>query len=815
MIRGLHYHRGFPLAVCLALGAVLCCAEPAGADDFRQPLSAFFTRFCNECHAGGAREGGLALDELGADLGDAATFAKWERVFDRVKNGEMPPGDAEQPGKQQRASFASSLGGPLTKAHAAAKGTVLRRLNRREYKNTLNDLFGTHLDLESQLPQDGRSHEFDNVGDALGISMVQMQRYLEAADQVLDAAIATTTEKPMAEVKRATYAETREAQRHLGKQWLKLDDGAVVFFRKLSYPTGMLRTANVRRTGRYQIRVTGYAYQSDEPITFSVGATTFARGAEKPTFGYYSMPPGKPSTIELEAWISRNYMIQIEPYGIVDADYAIKNHGIENYRGPGLAILHVELKGPLVDPFPSRGHRLLLDGIDRREVEPRNPADKKKSWYQPKFEVVSQQPSEDARRVIRRVAARAFRRPLEERQVAPYVRLFEAQLEQGAGFEPALRTAVAAVLCSPEFLFLPEGAGPLDDFALASRLSYFLTRTLPDEPLVGLARAGKLTSDAETLAAEVERLLNDARSDRFVEDFTDAWLNLRDIDFTSPDRNLFPEFDPFLRYSMVEETRLFFRELIEQNLRAKNIVQSDFAMLNKRLAEHYGIAGVAGPEIRRVPLPPGSVRGGFLSQASVLKVSANGTNTSPVVRGAWVLQRILGQTPPPPPPGVPGVEPDVRGAATLRELLDKHRNLESCGVCHRQIDPPGFALESFNPIGGWRDRFRSLGEGERVNLEINGRKVRYKRGPAVDATGEMPDGRTFAGYREFREFLAADEDALARTLATKLLTFATGREMGFSDRAAIDRIVEQSRARGHGVRELIQLVVQSEVFRSK
>ncbi len=224
---------------------------------------------------------------------------------------------------------------------------------------------------------------------------------------------------------------------------------------------------------------------------------------------------------------------------------------------------------------------------------------------------------------------------------------------------------------------------------------------------------------------------------------------------------------------------------------------------------------MAGPEIRRVKLPVGSERGGFLSQGSVLKVSANGTNTSPVVRGVWVAERILGETPPPPPPGIPGVEPDIRGAKTLRELLDKHRNLDNCRVCHQKIDPPGFALESFNPIGGWRDRFRSLGEGEKVKLEIDGRKVRYKLGPPVDASGQLPDGRQFAGYLEFRDQLASDPDRLAKTLATKLLIFATGREMGFSDRAEIARIVKTSAQNGHNVRDIVHLVIGSEIFRHK
>ena len=568
-------------------------------------------------------------------------------------------------------------------------------------------------------------------------------------------------------------------------------------------------------TGRYRIKVTGYAYQSDKPITFAVGATTFQRGAPKPTFGYYSFSPGQPTSIELTAWIENNYMIEITPWGISDPDNQIRKNGIDSYQGPGLAINHVELEGPIVDEFPSRGHQLIFAGLNRKEIEPKDRAARKKPWYVPQFEIVSEAPLRDATAMLTRVASKAFRRPVSADEIEDYVALFKAQSDEGANFEEALRTAVVAIFTSPEFLFLQEPAGRLDDFAIASRLSYFLTRTAPDEPLLEAAAKSQLSKDPEVLLAHARRLLDDPRSERFVIDFTDAWLNLRDIEFTSPDQNLFPEFDPFLQYSMLQETRQFFHALLDDNASVRNIVKSDFAMLNNRLAKLYGIGGVEGPQLRRVSLPADSVRGGLLSQGSILKVSANGTNTSPVVRGVWVTERIIGKTPPPPPPGVPGVEPDIRGASTLRELLHKHRDNDSCRACHSMIDPPGFALESFNPIGGWRDHFRSLGEGEKVDLQVNGRKVRYKVGPKVDASGELQDGTRFDGFQEFRDLLAKDENLLAKTLATKLLTFATGREMGFSDRITINKIVQQSKIKGHGLRDLIELVVLSDVFRTK
>lgn len=803
------------LVTALILTSVALAIAPfvRGADLKRiEPL---LKTHCYECHADGVAEGALDLEKLGADLTDRKLFARWERIHDRIAAGEMPPKSATRLKPDDRATVLNLLSTALIDADVARQGTVLRRLNRREYQNTLNDLFGTNLDFVNRLPADGRSHEFENVGAALGISLVQMQRYLECATAVLDDAIAKTTTAPESRVVRASYADTRGAEQWLGKIWLHRDDGAVVFFKAFGYPTGMLREANIQKDGWYKVRVTGYAFQSDEPVTFSVGATTFARGLEQPTFGYYSMPPGKPTTVELKAWIPARYMIDVLPYGITDRNNQVRLKGLAGYDGPGLAIQHIEVEGPLVDEFPTRGHRLVFEGLHRREIPPRNPNDRNRASYVARFEIDSTDPAADVTPVLTRVASQAFRRPVTAAQVEPYMTLFGKERDLGATIEEALRTAVTAIFCAPDFLFLRENAGALDDHALAARLSYFLTRTAPDDELLVAAAAGKLSRDRDALLAQAERLLRHPHFDRFVQDFTNAWLNLREIDATNPDGILFPEFDPFLKHSMIEETRRFFRKLVDDNLPVRNVVKSDFAMLNNRLAEHYGISGVSGPELRPVRLEPESVRGGFLSQGAVLKVSANGTNTSPVVRGVWVMERILGHAPPPPPPGVPGVEPDIRGASTLRELLEKHRTLDTCNSCHKLIDPPGFALESFDPIGGWRDRFRSLGDGTRTDAEVRGMRVRYRLGPAVDAAGEFADGRTFSGFRGFRDQLAQDQRALARALATKLLTFAAGREMGFSDRAEIDRIVVQSERQKYGVRDLVRLVVASEIFRNK
>ncbi|MEM9366314.1 MAG: DUF1592 domain-containing protein [Planctomycetota bacterium] len=780
------------------------------ASGLREHVAGFFQRHCNDCHGEGADEGGFEVSSLVNDLSDEAGFDRWVHVIDRVGQGEMPPPEAETVDASDLESFIGVVHPALHGAHAKRKKTTLRRLNRLEFETTLNDLFGTVLDLERMLPEDGRSHEFNNIGDALGISSVHLQQYMAAIDRVLDAAIATTPERPPTQTVSSSYATVRDADRFLGKQWKKLDDGAVAFFGRYGYPSGMLRGTEVKPPGRYRVRVTGYAYQSDDPITIRIGGTSFKPGSEKPTYAFASLRPGKAQTVEIEAEIRERYMISIDPWGIHPGSYNLTKQGSDGYTGPGIAIQKVELVGPLMDQYPSPGHQLLFEGFER------TPVPKKSKWQNEQlFEVTAGDLDSAVRRTLLRVSTRAFRRPVQPSEVDRYVTLFHTETDLGSSVEDALRASVTALLCSPDFLFFRETEGWLDDHAIATRLAYFLTRSLPDAELRATANAGKLASDPKTLLAEARRLMADPHHSRFVEDFCDAWLNLRDIEFTSPDQQLFPEYDAYLQYSMLQETRAFVAKLIQENLPVVNIVRSDFAMLNDRLAEHYRLPPVMGPDIRKVKLPNGSVRGGLLSQASVMKVSANGTNTSPVVRGVWVTDRILGLQTRPPPPGIPGVEPDIRGASTLRELLNKHRDLDSCRGCHQTIDPPGFALEVFNPIGGYRSRFRSLGQGDRVDQQIRGRRVRYKLGPDVDASGVLSDGTEFANYRDFRDALAAKPRMLATALTKKVLTFATGRDMGYSDRPLIASIVDACESDGYRVRDLLERVILSEAFRRK
>jgi hypothetical protein len=422
----------------------------------------------------------------------------------------------------------------------------------------------------------------------------------------------------------------------------------------------------------------------------------------------------------------------------------------------------------------------------------------------------------DADKLLADFLPKAFRRPVTAETRAQYVAQFALRVKAGDCFETAMRWVYRAALCSPDFLYHVEAPGKLDDYALASRLSYFFWNSQPDEVLASLITSGQLR-DPKVLDEQVERMLKDPKSERLVEDFLGQWLKLRSIGVNDPDKKLYPEFNPYLQDSMVAETRAYFRELLERNLDASFLVRSNFAMLNERLAVHYGITGVSGPEIRQVTLPAGCVRGGFLTQAALLKVTANGTTTSPVVRGTFVMTRLLGRPPEPPPANVPAVEPDVQGTTTIREQLAKHRADPVCASCHTKIDPAGFALESFDVIGGQRSRYRSIGEGdvpERGSIDARV-KIDFKLGPKVDASGELPDGRKFADILQLKDILAKERQQLLRNLAEQLTIYSTGHALSFGDRAALAEIVARTETRGGGMRTLIHELVRSTLFQTR
>jgi hypothetical protein len=749
------------------------------------------------------------MDQISFDLEDTATFATWERIYDRATSGEMPPRKiVERPSANELAVFSRHLEPPLVDAHLKDKGTVLRRLNRQEYENTLNDLMGTNLRLSSYLPEDGRSHEFDNVGESLSLSMEHLKQYIHASGLVFDQVV-RQVDHPLLYKKKKIFFREQTLKAHVGKQWKKSDDGAVVHFYGGSYPTGLLKESRVRKSGLYRFRITGYAFQSKEPITCVLTRESYAPGSKKEIIAAPEFVPAKPTTFEMEVWLDDGYMIKFDPQGIYRIP-GFEHLDVNEYQGPGFAFLGAEIEGPLEEGYPHNGYDLIFDGIERKELPPNHPSNREHSWYKPKFEIFCEDENKTIDRFLLRMGSLAFRETVELKEMAAYRELYEGERAKGESIDVSLRTVFCAIFSSPRFLFLQERVGKLSDQRIKDRARLFLNRSLDDS-----SESKKAHADAD-MRAFTQLLIKSEKFDRFINDFTDNWLDLRNIDFTSPDRTLFPEFDHYLKYSMLEETRSFVRRMFLENLPVSNLVKSDFVMINERLAQHYGIEDVTGSKIRPVSLPANSPRGGLLTQGSILKVTANGTNTSPVVRGVWVMERILGQVPTPPPPGIPGVEPDIRGAETLRDLLEKHRSMESCQGCHAKFDPLGFALESFNPIGGYRKHYRSLNpSAPKVERKVRAKSVQFRVGPEVDSSGEFSDGKSFADIHSFMTGLAEDEKLLARALVRKLLTFATGRELGFSDREEVERIVSQFSGGGYRAGDLLHAAISSNIFQSK
>ncbi|MFZ9837408.1 MAG: DUF1588 domain-containing protein [Opitutaceae bacterium] len=856
------------LSLALTLpGALSAASGPAD-------LGGFVEAHCARCHDDVERKGDLDLTALAVDPARPAAFDLWVRVHDRVAAGEMPPRDQARPPAAEQAAFLEGLAGRLVAADREKRGgegrSTRRRLNRHEYEHAVRDLLGAPwLQVKEWLPEDGEAHRFNKSGEALDVSHVQLARYLAAAEYALREVIAPSVEPPAAGVTRH-YA--RDQRSFTGPMKFSVFNTAP---ERATFPVlGLAAQPEVRAgrapvtvgpadpaardlegvglvastyeplepkfiqfkapaSGRYRLRFQGFSVwvgpakpvpnrpdrwfipdfddvqpgRRSEPVT--VYAETPPRQLRR--LGAFDLEP-TPETRELETWLLAGETIRPDAARFFRSRPGAgrwQNPLAERDGQPGVVFRWLEVEGPLHDTWPSAGHRLLFGDLPLRA--PARPG--------ARVEVISAAPQEDARRLLAGFLARAYRRAVPSGEVERFLPVFDQALGGGGSFTDALVAAYTAVLCSPEFLGLAESPGELEGPALASRLALFLWNSVPDPALRALGESGRLREDA-VLRSETERLLADPRAQRFRDAFLDYWLDLRKVGATSPDELLYPDYylDDLLVESALAESRGYFQELLDRDLPVRHVVDADFAVLNEKLAEHYGLPAVPGVALRRVALPPGSMRGGFLTQAAVLKVTANGTTTSPVLRGAWVMERLLGRPPPPPPPGVPAVEPDIRGAATLRQQLEQHRAQASCAGCHARIDPAGFALEAFDVLGGARDRYRALGTpgtAPQPGLGRGGQKFAFHLALPVDATGEWMDGSRFADVREFKRVLLRDEDQLARNLAGQFVTYATGAPVRFSDRAEVEAMLARTRPGGHGVRALLHAVVQSRLFRHK
>lgn len=785
---------------------------------------------CIRCHGEDEQNADRRFDSLGADLSDHQTADRhsaeqWQEILDVVNLGEMPPEDEPQPTAEETKRFVATVTRQLEAAREAlaTRGQErFRRLNRYEYRNTIRDLLGVNMesfDPTTSFPADDRVDGFDNIGESLVLSDYLLQCYLEAASRSVDkAAESRAVIAPIVELLRPVDLSTRKFLFRPEQRFVVNPTGDYVDMAHTDEAWGRIaarRFKGVPASGFYTIRIRAeginreHSYSTellpvdrDEPIKMQVVVTDPQLASPGPSHNSSDrvvatvpLPDNVPKLFEFRTWIDQGFVPVVQyPNGPLDFRRSlikvIKKYHPETltsnwkdvfstkpsetrdvwmsdaYQGPRMRIHQMEIAGP--EP--------------RDESTPDLLADKDK-------------------RSLRQFLLQAFRRPPLESEITRYEAFFESRLATGESEETAFLTTCKAILCSPNFLYVETPPDPNEGdgqaFRLASRLSYFLWSSMPDDALLNAAASGTL-SEPETLLAQTRRMLQDPRADAFVENFTNSWLHLNELGSMPPDTQKFTAYyDRHLEPLMRRETQLFFAELLHKNLSIKHFIDSDFTFANRYLAAHYGLPTIDGDEFHRISLPKRSLRGGLLGHASVLTATSNGVESSPVTRGIWVLENILGSPPPPPPPDVEPLEPDIRGATTIREQLAKHRNVATCAECHRKIDPIGFALESFDPIGSFRRQYRSS-TGKLVG--------------AVDTAGVLPTGESFTDIAELKQLLLKQKDQFARCLTNKILTYALGREVGFQDRPAVEAIVDGLAARGHGLLDLVELVVSSDVF---
>jgi hypothetical protein len=823
---------------------------------------------CLSCHTGKSASGGLDLSRLAWKPSDSANFALWSAVHDRVAAGEMPPPGGGMWSKSGKASFLGALNRQLVDLDRRRSGnegrSTWRRMNRYEYENTLRDILEVPwVQVREMLPEDGTRHRFNKVSDALDVSHVHMARYWAAAEAALTEAMLPSVSAPRKTVQRfytrrmgsfvgpasfdnfnsaperATFpmiGNTCDIPALEGKAPMTVGDSDPA--RRDEEAMGVVASAyeplepvfdrfRAPVAGKYRLRFSAYSFWAGPESErrwwrpsrhkLSIGRTRepVSVYAQLPPrqlrlLGGFDVGPEKNASVAdahfLDVWLQKGETIRPDAARLFRSrPPGWRNPLAEADGQPGVAFRWLEVEGPIVEEWPTPGYRVLFGDLPVN----RDPSGR--------IRAVPRDPDTDSVRLIRSFLRRVWRGPVTDDDVARYGALAAKARVQGLDFTDSQLAAYAGILCAPSFVTLEEHPGPLDSRALASRLSYFLWNTEPDERLRWLASRGKLV-ETSTLEGETKRLLRDDRAGRMVEGFLDYWLDLRKVGIVSPDEILYPDYylDDYLVESSVAETRATFREMIRANRPARELVDARWSMLNDRLAQHYGIPGVVGAGFRKVTLPQGSVRGGLLTQASVLKVTANGTTTSPVLRGVWVTERILGRPVPPPPKTVPAVEPDIRGASTIRQQLAKHTSDPSCGGCHVRIDPPGYALENFDVFGGWRDRYRALAAPVKMEGRgKNGQPFTFGAGLPVDASGVLPDGRRFRDIRELKALIAADERQVARNLINQLVVYATGAPVRFGERPAVESILDQAKPTGYGVESLMVALVRSPLFRSK
>jgi hypothetical protein len=823
----------------------------------KKMVDEFVSTHCLECHRGELAESGLDLSRVPFDLQAGQGRLLWVKIYDRIDSGEMPPdkGAIEAEVRQQ---FLARLQEALhvadyAEVQLAGRGSM-RRLNRREFELNLRELLHLpDLDVKDMLPEDREGERFNKTAETLDVTRVQLAAYLDATGVAVRQAVASGT-KPV-QAKRYHALATNmfpKAIDHAGREStfyakdsrmvpltagdlakLRKEDRhdpemEVAIFRSASwpyygYPEGFL----AEHEGRYRVRFFARAVRQVRdfrllpafepvPMTFRARQPSKAdvSGDVRAVGGLLDIQP-EGQVYETSVLLSQGETFEYSLLGL-PVPFPITSHGGPLYYDfppmpeaghPGVAFSWLEITGPVPpSTWPPESHRALFGDLRLEDCTDGN--------SDLPVEVLSTNPASDARRLLRDFAQRAARRPVSETALKPYERLIDSELEGGASFTEAMLAGYQAFLCSSHFLFLHEPGGAADQYDIAARLSHFLWNSRPDATLLELAEHGELRNQ-EVLRAQIDRMIADERIDNCVDNFTDYWLDLKNIQRDLPDLRLYPEYrsDDYLIQSMERETQAFFRALLRENLPVTTLVDADFVWINDRLAKHYELPPVIGSAIRKVSIPSDNPRGGLLTQAAILKVTANGTTTSPITRGAWIVDRILGDPPPPPPDKVPAIEPDLRGATTIREQLAQHARAAECAGCHARFDPVGFALENFDVLGGWRDRYRSLEKGDEITgIDRAGHRYSYRVANSIDAAGQLRSGESFQDIVELKRLLRTQARQLARNLLQRFTIYATGTPVRFSDRREIEAILNRRAADDYCVGDLLKDFVASPIF---
>ena len=769
-VAGVSRVRGVPIAaLVLCLASVMPEARASDPADFAKEVKPFLAHHCLRCHGESKQKGELRIDGLPTDFSATRTASRWAEIMDRINSGEMPPPKEPRPKAEEVARVAEWIAAQIADAEAARQAATdekvsFRRLSREEYRNTVRDLLGVTYDANdpSGLPEDPDWQGFERIGAILTLSPAHVEKYLAAAKVRADI-VPNNGALDAHDLQVQTAGEYRVRVKLSG---LRPADGRAARLR--IYATDISRTLYEHDVDAPEDRPVTIEFRAHLPagthlirIVNAVPGPNPEERASRPlnTRPFFRMSARQPWQIKL-----------------TDDD--------GKPIWPTILLDWIEWEGPLPDASPSPAReRIFFAGSGAT----------KDTTY--------------AREILSLFATRAYRRPVRPAELERMVTLFEGSRRRGEEFEASVKTALLAVLCSNNFLYLVEGSigepSPrLNDWELASRLSYFLWSTMPDERLLDLARRGTLHQPGN-LRIEVRRMMADPKISAFAESFPRQWLQLRRVGMFEPDKKIYPDYDEYLEQSMVAETTAFFREVLSRNLPIREFLDSDWTMLNEVLARHYGIGGVEGEGMRRVALTPGDHRGGLLTQASILGLTSDGTRHRPVHRGKWVLESIYGNPPPPPPPNVGTIKPTPpnQPKTSLRAKIEAHRNDASCASCHRKIDPLGLAFDQYDAIGRWRT-VEDVRDGSGAN-------------PPIDAGGDLPDGRTFADAAGLKGLLVADLDRFEAAFTGKLATYALRRATTIDDRKSLAGIAARSKQRDHGLATFVEELVLSDLFQKR